>query len=324
MLSRRALLAGMVGVLAEARGTHAQAPGRIPRIGILAPGQPPLVHAEAFREGLRGLGYVDGQNVILEWRWEAGDPDRYPSLAADLVRAGVDVIVAGTTPASFAAKKATQAIPIVMAAVADPVGSGLVPRLSKPGSNITGMALLSAEMSAKRIEALKEAVPELSRIAVFVTRNPAQSNLLKETEAAASALGIHARSILVPNAQALPSAFRDAGKDKAQAVLMLQDAFFTINRAQIADLAVRHRLPAISGETGFAQAGGLMHYGPNIADVWRKSARYVDKILKGARPGDLPIEQPTKFELVINMKTAKALGLTIPQSLLLRADQVIQ
>ena len=284
---------------------EAQQTGKIPRVGILAPGNPPLVHAEAFREGLRDLGYVEGQNIRFEWRWEAGDPDRYGPLAKDLVRGRVDVIVAGTTQASFAAKQATQTIPIVMAAVADPVGSGLVPRLSKPGSNITGMALLSPETSAKRLELLKEAVRDLSRIAAFTTRNPSQPRLLKETQIAGAALGIHIESIGVANPDALGGAFRDAVKQRAQAVLMLQDSMFTIYRGQIADLALRHHLPTVSGETGFAQAGGLMHYGPNIADVWRQSTRYVDKILKGAKPGDLPVEQPTKFELVINLKTAK-------------------
>jgi putative tryptophan/tyrosine transport system substrate-binding protein len=324
MITRRRMMELLAVSLAAPLAAEAQQAGKIPRVGILAHGNPPLVHAEAFREGLRDLGYVEGQNIMLEWRWAGGDPDRYGRLAKDLVRGSVDVIVAGTTQASFAAKQATQTIPIVMAAVADPVGSGLVPRLSKPGSNITGMALLSPEMSAKRLEILKEAVRDLSRIAAFTTRNPAQPSLLKETQVAGAALGIHVEPIVVANADALGAAFRDAVRQRAQAVLTLQDSMFTIYRAQIAALALRHHLPMISGETLFAQAGGLMHYGANITDVWRRSARYVDKILKGAKPADLPVEQPTKFELVINLKTAKALVLTIPPSLLARADQVIE
>ncbi len=305
-------------------GAEAQPPGKIPRVGVLAPGNPPLMHAEAFRQGLRELGYIDGQNIILEWRWEGGNPDQYSSHATDLVRLGVDIIVAGTTPASIAAKRVTQTTPIVMAAVADPVGSGLVRQLSKPGGNITGMSLLSPEMSGKRVEVLKEAVLGLSRIAIFATRNPIQQSLLKETQAAAAALGIHVEAVVVPNAGAITGAFQEAIKRRAQAVLLLQDSLFTLQRARIAELALKHRLPAISGETGFAQAGGLLDYGPNIVDVWRQSTLYVDKILKGAKPSDLPVEQPTKFELVINLQTAKALGLTISAPLLLRADHVIQ
>ena len=303
---------------------EAQPAGKIPRVGVLAPGNPPLVHADAFRQGLRELGYIEGQNIIVEWRWEAGNPDQYSNYAADLVRLGVDIIVAGTTPASIAAKRATQTTPIVMAAVADPVGSGLVHQLAKPGGNITGMSLLSPELSAKRVEVLREAVLGLSRIAIFATRNPNQPALLKETQVAAASLGIQAASVVVPNADALRGAFQEVIRQRAQGGLLLQDSLFTVQRARIADLALKHRLSTISGETGFAQAGGLLHYGPNIVDVWRQSTLYVDKILKGAKPADLPIEQPTKFELVINMRTAKALGLTIPPSLLLRADQIIE
>ena len=324
MLNRRGFLQAMsAGLLVAPVSAVAEQAGKIPRVGVLAPGNPPLVHADAFRQGLRELGYVEGQNIILDWRWEGGHPDQYSLYATELVRLGVDVIVAGTTPASIAAKRATQTTPIVMAAVADPVGSGLVSRLSRPGGNVTGMSLLSPEMSAKRIEVLREAVLGLSRITVFATRNPSQPALLKETQTAAFSLGIQVELVMVPNADALSGAFQEAVRRRAQALLLLQDSLFTLERARIADLALKHRLPAISGETGFAQAGGLMHYGPNIGDAWRQSTRYVDKILKGAKPADLPVEQPTKFEMVINMKTAKALGLALPQSLLLRADQVI-
>jgi putative ABC transport system substrate-binding protein len=302
----------------------AQLTEKIPRVGILAPGNPPLVHADAFRQGLLELGYVEGKNIALEWRWDAGNPERYSSQAVDLVRLGVDVIVAGTTPAALAAQRATQTTPVVMAAVADPVGSALVRQLAKPGGNITGVSLVSAEMSAKRVELLREAVPGLSRLAIFATRNPVASSLLTETQAAAASLGIQVEPVVVPNADALAGAFQEAIRRNAQAVLLLQDSLFTLQRVRIAELALKRRLPTISGESGFAQAGGLLHYGPDIVDAWRRSAFYVDKILKGARPADLPVEQPRKFELVINLKTARALGLTIPQSMLLRADEVMQ
>ena len=298
--------------------------GKIPRVGVLAPGTPPLIHADAFRQALRDLGYVEGRNIILEWRWAGDDPENYRRYAMDFVRDGVDVIVAGTTPASLAAKQVTGTTPIVMAAVADPVGSGLIRQLARPGGNITGISLLSAEMSGKRIEVLKEAVVGLSRIAVFATRSASQTALLRETQAAASSLGVKVVSVTVPNADALRDGFQQAVGHRAQAIVLLQESLFTAQRARIAELALSHHLPCMSGETGFAEAGGLMHYGPNIVDAWRRSTLFVDKILKGAKPADLPVEQPTKFELVINLRTAKALGLTIPPSLLLRADRVIE
>lgn len=314
----------VLAVLGVPLGAQAQLVDRIPRVGVLAPGNPPLVHADAFREALRELGYVEGKNITLEWRWEAGNPERYSSHATELVRLGVDIIVAGTTPASLAAQRATQATPIVMAAVADPVGSGLVRQLSKPGGNITGVSLVSAEMSAKRVELLREVVPGLSRLAIFATRNPAASTLLTETQAAAASVGIHVETVVVSNADALGGAFQETVRRKAQAVLLLQDSLFTLQQARLAELALKRRLPTISGETGFAQAGGLLYYGPNIVDAWRHSALYVDKILKGAKPGDLPVEQPTRFELIINLKTAEALGLKIPNLVLLRADHVVR
>ena len=332
MITRRTFIATLAGgLLAAPLAGEAQQAARVPRIGILVPGAPsppgapPLPAFEAFRQGLRDLGYVEGQSIVLETRWEEGKVDRYPELVRDLLRLRVEIILAGTTPAAVAAKQATRVVPIVMAAISDPVRTGLVASLARPGGNVTGMSLLSAELSSKRIEALKEAIPILSRIAVMWNpRNPISPPLLKETEGAARSLGVQLQLLEVRSPEDLDGAFEAATKGAAQALLMLQDSMFTIHRAGIAQLGLKRHLPTMSGETGFAVAGGLMNYGPNINDSWRRSAAYVDKILKGAKPGDLPVEQPTKFELVINLKTAKALGLAIPPSLLLRVDEVIQ
>ncbi len=287
-MDRRTFLGSLAGgLLAVPLAVEAQQVGRVPRIGVLAPGSPPLEQFEALREGLRDLGYTEGQTIMLEPRWDEGSTARHASLVADLVRLKVDIIVAGTTPTALAAQKATRTIPIVMAAIADPVGAGLVTSLARPGGNTTGMSLISAELRGKRIGILKEGTPSVSRVAVLWNpMNPNTEGLLRDTKSAAESLGLQ--------------------------------------RARIAEIARKRRIPTMSGETGFAAAGGLMNYGPNITDSWRRSAVYVDRILKGAQPGDLPIEQPTKFELVINLKTAKTLGLTFPQSLLLRADQVIE
>jgi putative ABC transport system substrate-binding protein len=237
----------------------------------------------------------------------------------------VDIIVAGTTPTAVAAQKATRTIPIVMAAIADPVGAGLIASLARPGGNITGMSLISAELSGKRIGLLKEAIPSVSRVAVLWNpMNPNTVGLLHDTTRAAQSLGIQVQVLEGRNGAEIDAAFESAVKGGAQALVTVQDVLFTLQRARIAEIARKSKIPTMSGESGFAAAGGLLNYGPNIADSWRRSAVYVDRILKGAEPGDLPIEQPTKFELVINLKTAKALGLTIPPSLLQRADQVIE
>jgi putative ABC transport system substrate-binding protein len=323
---RRAFLNTMAGSLLGAPlAAEGQQAGKVPRIGVLSPGSPPLEAFDAFRRGLRDLGYVEGQTIILEPRWDKGNTAHHASLVADLVRLKVDIIVAGTTPTAIAAQKATQTIPIVMAAIADPVGAGLTASLARPGGNITGMSLISAELSGKRIAILKEAIPSGSRVAVLWNpTNPNTVGLLHDTQSAAQSLGIQLQVLEVRTAADVDAAFRSAVKGGAQALVTVQDALFTLQRAQIAEMARKTRIPTMSGETGFAAAGGLMNYGPNIADSWRRSAVYVDRILKGARPNDLPIEQPTKFEFVINLKTAKTLGLTIPQSVLSRADEVIQ
>jgi len=324
-VDRRTFIGTLTGGLLAAPLAEAQQVGRVPRIGVLAPGRPPLEHFDAFREGLRDLGYTEGQTILLEPRWDEGSTARHASLVADLVRLKVDIIVAGTTPAALAAKKATRTIPIVMAAIADPVGAGLVTSLARPGGNTTGMSLISAELSGKRIGILKEAMPSISRVAVLWNpMNPNTVGLLHDTKGAAQSLGIQVQVHEVRNGAEVDTAFESAVKGGAQALITVQDALFTLQRARIAEIARNRRIPTMSGESGFAAAGGLMNYGPNIVDSWRRSAVYVDRILKGAQPGDLPIEQPTKFELVINLKTAKALALTIPPSLLQRADQVIE
>jgi putative ABC transport system substrate-binding protein len=307
---------------------YAQLAGKVPRIGVLAPGRPAQDSGpeafQAFRQGLRDLGYIEGRSIAVEVLWDEGRPERLPALAAEFVGLRVDVILAGTTPGALAAQRATHTIPIVMAAISDPEGAGLVTTLARPGGNITGRSLLAMELSSKRMELLKEAIPALTRVAVaYNAGNPTSSVMLRDTQAAAKTLGVHLQLLKIQNPSDLEGMFATASKSGAQAVLALQDSIFNTNRVRLADLALKHRLPMASGETGFAAVGGLMNYGPDIIESWRRSAVYVDKILKGAKPADLPVEQPTKFELVINQKTAHALGLIIPASVLLRADRVI-
>jgi putative ABC transport system substrate-binding protein len=303
---------------------EAQGSGRTPRIGLLFTGSPPLRSVEAFRAGLRDLGYVEGRSIILEYRLAPeGRTDQLPDLAADLVRVGIDVIVAQATAHALAARRATSSIPIVFGAVSDPLGSGLVASLARPGANLTGLSLQAPDVARKLMELLKEALPNASRVAAL--GDPSGSvHSRSEVEAAAKLLRIDLQLLDVREPRDLDSAFQAAKLARVEAVITIPSAFFATHRVRVADLALKSRLPAVSIETGFAEAGGLMSYGPNIPDSHRRAATYVDKIIKGAKPADLPVEQPTKFELVINMKTAKALGLTIPQSILLRADQVIQ
>jgi putative ABC transport system substrate-binding protein len=280
---------------------------------------------QAFLRGLRELGWVEGQNIAVEYRWAEGRLERLPELAAELVGLKVDAMLVGGTQAALAAKQATTTIPIVLAGIGDPVGTGLVASLARPGGNITGLSFLASELSAKQLELLKEAVPKVSRVAVLW--NPTNSFhrlALRDAEAAARSLGVQLQLLEARSPNEFDSAFAVVTRKRAGALLVLADAVFLLHRTRLADLAARSRLPAMYGLTEHAQVGGLMAYAPNFADSFRRAAGYVDKILKGAKPGDLPVEQPTKFDLVINLKTAKALGLTIPQSLLIRADQVIQ
>jgi putative ABC transport system substrate-binding protein len=319
-----------VGLTLASLGTAAAQPSeKVHRVGYLNPGSSsdPLRQRrlEALRQGLRELGYVEGQNIALEPRWAEGKYDRYPALAADLVRSKVDVIVAWSGPATKAAQAATRTIPIVMSLVNDPVGSGLVASLARPGGNVTGTTITAPDVVGKRLELLKEVVPKVSRVAVLQhPDNPASASMVREAEAAARALGVRLQILGVRNSAEIDSAFAAMTKERAGAFLYLPDAIFDNQQRQILELAAKRRLPAVVGNRQYAEAGGLVAYGADFLDLERRAATYVDKILKGARPADLPIEQPTKFELVINLKTAKALGLTIPPSLLLRADQVIE
>jgi putative ABC transport system substrate-binding protein len=318
-----------LSILAAPLVIHAQPATKVYQIGRLSAGQPlPESHAyeEAFRQGLRELGYVEGQNLVLEYRYAAGSAERLPALAAELVQRQVDVIVAGGVPAVRAAQHATRTIPVVMAGVTDPVGQGLVTSLARPGGNTTGMSLLNEDLPGKRLEILKETVPRSTRIAVLANPAwPAYASRLHNLTVAARALGLHLHVVEVQRADELAPAFAAMTQAGVDALLVIAEpALMDGLRGQIADLATTSRLPAIYEWRMYVEAGGFMAYGPSLPDVYRRAATYVDKILKGAKPADLPVEQPTKFELVINLTTAKALGITMPPTLLFQADEVIQ
>ena len=302
---------------------EAQPAGKVYRIGFLRAGPPPGEFVEAFQQGLGARGYIDGRNVVIEYRSTDGSFDELSRLAAELVRFNVDVILASGAPAAFAARSATTKVPIVFVSVYDPVEIGLVTSVAHPGGNVTGLSQTSADLGGKRLELLKELVPKLKRVAILW--HPANlTNLVqkKSVEVAARTTGVEIKSVPVQDPSQFGSAFEEArGVD---ALMQMDDPLFTTHRRQLAELAVRSRLPAIYGIRPIVDAGGLMFYGADSRDLYRRAATYIEKILKGAKPADLPIEQPTKFELVINLKTAKAIGLTIPQTLLLRADQVIE
>jgi putative tryptophan/tyrosine transport system substrate-binding protein len=306
---------------------EAQQAGKVPRLGILWPYSSSVASpfAEAFRQGLRDAGYVEGQNIVVEERWAEGNFDRLPSLAADLARRKVDIIVAASTPAVQAAKQATRTIPIVMTLVSDPVESGIVASLGRPGGNVTGLSLMHPELSGKRLALLKEVNPKISGVAVFWSSStPAYPVILRETEAAARSLGMHLQTMKVRGPAGVDKAFTSIIRERISALVVLPDAMFRNQHRRIIDLAAKNRLPAMYWSRDLVDAGGLMAYGANIPDIHRQAAVFVDKILKGAKPNDLPIEQPAKLELVINLKTAKALGMTIPPSLLQRADRVVE
>jgi putative ABC transport system substrate-binding protein len=327
VIDRRTFLAGTGAVLLAAPLTaEAQGAGKVPRIGFLYYGSPgPSPEVEAFQQGLRELGYVDGQNIAIEYRFARGQVERLPELAAELVRLKPDVIVTPTTPAALAAKQATSAIPIVFAGVADAVGAGLIAGFARPGGNITGLASISAELGGKRLELLKQVVPKVSRVAVLY--NPAdRANVLvlKELHEAAPALGLTLQPLGVRGPGEFEGAFVAMTREHAHAIFGAAGVLTFEHRKVLVDLAAKNRLPAMWGHRQFVDAGGLMSYAVNWYDQLRRAASYVDKILKGAKPSDMPVEQPTKFELVINLKTAKALGLTISDSLLRRADEVVQ
>jgi putative ABC transport system substrate-binding protein len=316
------LVAPLTAVVAQPRE-------KVPRVGYLNPGSAsnPLRQRrlEAFRHGLRALGYVEGQNITIESRWAEGQYERYPALAADLVRVPVDVIVTKGGAATKAAQHATRTIPIVMSVVIDPLGSGLVSSLAHPGGNVTGHSLMASDLVGKQLELLKEVVPTLARVALLWNpANPGHAPQLREAEAAARVLGVQLHMLEARVPQELDRAFAAMTRERADALLMLAEGVFTNQLSQIAELATQRRLPSIYGVTEYVEAGGLMVYTANFFDLERRAATYVDKILRGAKPGDLPVEQPTQFELVINLKTAQALGITIPPRLLFQADKVIQ
>jgi len=299
---------------------------KVYRIGFLSlrPAGP-FPNREAFRRGLRDLGYVEGQNVVIEYRQAADSADRLPALAADLVSLKVDVIVAAGSQAVRAAQQATRTIPIVMTSSSDPVGTGFVANLARPGGNITGLSLLSPELSGKRLELLKEIDASISRVAVLWNPDDPPARLsLREAEVAAQALGLRLQILGTRSPNDFDSAFRSAIKERAGAVTLLPAPIMNNYAGRIADLALKNRLATVSYANEFPNAGGLMSYGTNLADLYRRAATYVDKILRGAKPGDLPVEQPTKFEFIINLKTAKQIGLTIPPNVLARADRVIR
>jgi putative ABC transport system substrate-binding protein len=314
-------------LLLTAVPARAQQTGKVTRIGFLIASSPAAMapRMDAFRQGLREIGYVEGKNIIIERRHAEGKSDRLPALAAELVSLKVDVIVTSGPTATRPAKGATSTIPIVMTFDDDPIGSGFVASLARPGGNITGLSTLSPEISGKQLELLKEIVPRLGRVAVFgtSTREGTAQNL-KGMELAAAAFGVKLQNVDVLDPKDIETGFRSASSGRADAILVLQSPVFNSYRAQIADLAVKSRLPAIYSGRQFAEDGGLMSYGVNISDLDRRAATYVDKILKGAKPAELPIEQPTKFEFLINLKAAQQIGLTIPPSVLARADKIIK
>jgi putative tryptophan/tyrosine transport system substrate-binding protein len=330
-MKRRTFMAMLTGGIVVAPfAAEAQQAAKIARIGYLATNRAASPHLPAaFLQGLRDLGYVEGRNVVIEYRNAEGKPERLPALAAELVALKVDVIFAGggTLPA-LAAKHATRTLPIVFADAADPVTSGLVTSLARPGGNVTGLYALAAELVSKRLELLKQAVPGVSRVAVLwqpgALPERTTMDMRKDAEVAARALGVQLQFLEVRGPADFDRAFSDMTKARAGALTVLPGTIFLSERKRLVGLAARNRLPAVYLARESVDAGGLMSYAPNIADLFRRAATYVDKILKGAKPADLPVEQPTKFELVINLKTAKALGLTIPPSLLQRADEVLQ
>jgi putative ABC transport system substrate-binding protein len=304
----------------------AQPATRLPRVGYLTSGSPPARTIGAFRQGLRDLGWSEGQNIAVDYRFAEGRQDRLADLAADLVRLRVDVIVAGGTVASTAAKSATRTIPIVMIGAGDPVNLGLVASLARPGGNVTGSSFTSdLEMYGKALELLKETLPKVRRVAVLSNpANPSTPLVVARVKAAARSLGVQLQTLDVREPDELDRAFAGMARERAGALFVVSDAMFSLNRARLADLVARHRLPSMHGFREFVEAGGLMSYGPSLDALFRRAAFFVDRILKGAQPADLPVEQPATFELVVNLATARALGLTIPRSVLLRADQVIE
>jgi putative ABC transport system substrate-binding protein len=317
----------VVGMAMWPAYVRAQQLRKIPRIGVLLPGAPAAWsrRTKAFLDGLSELGYVEGKTIAIEWKWGDDQFDTLSGLAADLVRSNVDVIVTGGTSATKALKTATQTIPIVMAIVGDPVAAGLADSLARPGGNATGFSIVAPELGTKRLELLKEIVPNLSSIAVLSNaKNPQSKIEMKEMQTAAQAMALQLHSAEISTEVGLEDAFVAMNKASAQALILLTDPILFSQRKRTVDLAAQYKLPAVYFYSGFVEEGGLMSYGPSDVDLFHRAAGYVDKILKGAKPSDLPVEQPTRFELIFNLKTAKSLGLTVPPKLLLTADGVIE
>jgi putative ABC transport system substrate-binding protein len=327
-MDRRLFLGTLAGgLLAAPLAAEAQPAGKVYRIGVLSAGRPLPEWLAVFSQALRELGWIEGKNVVFEFRFAEGGYDRLPDLAAELVRLKVDIIVAVPTPAVAAAKNATETIPIVMiSGSVDPVGLGFITSLARPGGNVTGLSYgAGTEIFGKGLELLKETVPKVRRVAILSNpASPIQPFIIREVDVAARSSGVQLQLLEARGPNEFDGAFAAMAKERVGALLVVADSMFILHRTRLADLAARSRLPAAYGTRESVEAGGLMSYGPSLRDLYRRAATYVDKILKGAKPANLPIEQPTKFELVINLKSAQALGLTIPQSLLLRADQVIE
>ncbi len=329
MTGRRALIAFGLGLCAMPLVASAQQAGKVARIGMLLPNTPEIVarspRIAAFLKGLHDLGWIEGQNLVIEWRFAEGQLGRLTELAADLVRIKVDAIVTAAAPSALAAQGATRVISIVVLDPGDPVGLGLVASLARPGGNITGVSSIAPDLAAKRLALLKEAVPAMVRVAVLANAAiPPAEIAMRELEATAKVLGVQVQLVPIQGIKGIEPAFSEIVRQHVDGVVVFPDPLTFSNDVAITGLALKSRIPALYGAMEFAQAGGLMSYGPNYPEMFRRGANYVDRILKGAKPDDLPIEQPTRFELVINVKTAKALGITIPQSILLRADRVIE
>ena len=317
----------IVAVLGDVRIAQAQQSGKIPRIGFLGNSTAALEEnlVGPFREGLRNLGYVEGKNILTEYQWAEGKYDRFPALIGELVAQKVDMIVTAGTPASLAVKKAAPSIPLVMIAVGDPIGTGLIKSLAEPGGNVTGLTSIAADLEGKRIELLREVIPKLSHVAVFWNpASPFQVVAEKEVQAAARAFKMKVLSLGVQAPEQFDNAFATIRKERPRALLVLADRLFLHNRARIMDFATKQRLPGVHAYVELVEAGGLMSYGPSYADMHRRAATFVDKILKGRKPSDLPVEQPMKFDFVINLKAAKQIGVTVPPNVLVRASRVIR
>lgn len=330
-MNRRETVCALValGAAAAPLACLAQQQGKVWRVGFLSPQtrSDPLIsqYNDAFLKGMRDLGYVEGRNLVVEWRFADGKSERLPGMAAELVQLKVDIIVAVSSPAISAAQKATTTIPIVMATTGDPVGSGFVKSLARPGGNITGLSNMGGDLGPKLLDLLLSVVPKLSRVAVLVSPTSTTYRAISESvQASARKTAVKTLMAEASTPQDIENAFTMMARDNADAVLVGAAPFFTLHKQQIAELALKYRLPSVFGNRSIVEAGGLMSYAQNFVENYQRSATYVDRILKGAKPGDLPVEQPTQFDLVVNLKTAKALGLTIPQSILLRADEVIE